>query len=102
MSEILRVLKNKNKLEKENSRRRSKEIRDMRDLAMYRNRLAEDIKMIELLLEDDDVESVVIKLGTERLLSMFQRFMYLEEFSEYVVQQVDKDKYNISRKVINI
>lgn len=102
MSQISRVLKNKNRIEKENRARRNKEINDMRELSIYRSRLSEDIKMIELLLEDEEVDSVVVNLGTERILYMFQRFMYLEEFSEYVVQQVDKNKYSISRRVINI
>lgn len=102
MSQIRRVLKNKNRIDKENRKRRNKEIRDMREEAMYRNRLNEDMKLIKLILEDEEVSHVQVYLGTEKILYMFLKFMYLEELADYSVNQADNNHYTIGRKIINL
>lgn len=102
MSQIRRVLKNKNRIDKENRKRRNKEIRDMREEAMYRNRLNEDMKLIKLILEDEEVSHVQVYLSTEKILYMFLKFMYLEELADYSVNQVDNNHYTIGRKIINL
>jgi len=101
MSQIVRVLKNKNRIDKEARKRRNTEIRRMKEEAMYRNRLNEDMKVIKMILEDESVSHVVVSLN-DKLLSMFLKFIYMEEFADYSVVQIDNNHYSIGRKIINI
>ena len=102
MSQIIRVIKSKNRLEKEKKRKINSEIRSMREMSVYRNRLNEDMKMVRMVLADEEVEAITVKLENEKTISMFMRFIYSEEFSEYVVEQMDAKRYKIRRRVINI
>lgn len=101
MSQIKKVIKNKNRIAKENKKRRTKELRELKENAMYRSRLAEDMQVVRMILEDEEVSQVVIYLGNEKLLSMFLKAMYSEELADYTVTQIDTTHFAIGRKIIN-
>ena len=100
MSRISSVIKNKNKIEKEYRKKRSEDLSNLRADAMYRTKLNEDLRYIRLILEDEEVKSIIIAIE-ERLIYQFLKMMYVEEMAEYSITQVDNTHFRIGRKVIN-
>ena len=100
MSRISTVIKNKNRIEKEYRKKRNDDISSIRADAMYRNKLNEELKYIKLILEDEEVKSIIITID-ERLVSHFLKVMSGEELAEYTILQEDNTHFRIGRKVIN-
>lgn len=94
------VLKNKNRVGKENKRRRADELQKLKSEAVYRAKLSEDIKIIQMMLEDEDVDGIVISIPQQHK-SKFLKAMYHEEMQEFSIRQIDGDRFRIERKLIN-
>lgn len=94
-----KIIKEKNRIKKIAQDRRNSEINKMREDATYRTYLAEQMKMIDKLLTDSEVESIIINVD-ESMLSNFLKAIYLPEMTSYSVVQIDSNKFSISRKLI--
>lgn len=100
MSRLLSVIKSKNRIAKAVKKRRNEEISNMRALSMYKVKLIDDLKIVKMMLDDNEVDSVTIKIPKEQL-NFFLKAMYSEELNEYSITQEDADLFSIGRKEIN-
>lgn len=100
MSRLGDVIKSKNRLAKTAKRRRQEEISNMRTLSMYKVRLINDLKIVQMMFDDDDVESVKIKIPKSQL-SYFLKVIYSEELGEYTISQLDENTFEVSRREVN-
>lgn len=103
MSQIMNVIKNKNRVDKANKKRRNEELKSMRTETMYRARLSEDFKMVGMILEDSEVESVDI-IVDQKQMSLFSKAIYNEELAEFNIVQDEEDgnRFTISRKFVSL
>lgn len=100
MSMTSEVIKNKNRREREARNRREQEIRDMRVESAYRYALHNSMSLIDLLLDDEEVRSVEVKIPQQHL-SQFLKAIYYEEMADYTIVQLDADRFSIGRKLVN-
>lgn len=100
MSRLGDVIKSKNRLAKTAKRRRQEEISNMRTLSMYKVRLINDLKIVQMMFDDDDVDSVKIKIPKSKL-SYFLKVIYSEELGEYTISQLDENTFEVSRREVN-
>ncbi len=88
MSRVSEVLKNRNRVEKTQKARRKEELQDMRKRSAFKARLCEELKKVDILLDSDEVETVVIKIP-DIFMSQFGEAIYSEDLAEYDIQQVE-------------
>lgn len=88
MSRISEVLKNRNRVERTQRSRRKDELNSLRVSAAFKARLYDELKKIDLLLDSDEIESIVITVPNN-FLSQFGEAIYSEDLAEYDIQQVD-------------
>lgn len=104
MSRLGTVMKKKGDITRKMRSERQMEISDLKSLSMYTAKLHEELKKsVDTLLEDDRVEHVSIVIPP-KLLSLFMKAMYREEFFIYNIVQVPgaENEFEISRKEIII
>lgn len=102
MSRISEVIKNKDKIAKLDRQRRQNDLNSLRSDAAYKARLSEDLKMVNLILNDPDVDAVAVKVPN-KYLPNFSRAIYAEDLAEYDINQLEEDDANtfvIRRKVL--
>lgn len=99
MSRISGVLKNRNRVEREDRQRRMAEINAMKTETAYRAKLSEDMQTVMTVLDDPAVESVRITVPGKSM-TQFMKAMYSEEMADYQIVQ-DGDSFIITRRVIN-
>jgi hypothetical protein len=87
MSRTSEVIKNKNRVEKTQRARRQEEIRSNQTASAFRARLYEELKKIDLLLDSEEIESIVITIPNQ-FLAQFGEAIYSEDLAEYDIQQV--------------
>lgn len=88
MSRVSEVLKNKNRVERTQKARRKEELNSLRIRSAFKARLYEELKKIDVLLDSDEVESVVISIP-EAFMSQFGEAIYSEDLAEYDIQQLE-------------
>jgi hypothetical protein len=88
MSKIGEVLKNRDRVEKTQKARRKEEINSLRVNSAFKARLYDELKKIDMLLDSDEIDSVVITIPDE-FLAKFGEAIYSEDLAEYDIQQVD-------------
>lgn len=96
------VIKNKNKVEKALKARRKNEMISLRSKSAFKAKLYNELKHIEVILQDTDVDAVIITVP-DRLMSMFSTAIYSEDLASYDIAQVDgeSNKFFIRRKFIS-
>lgn len=96
------VIKNKNKIEKTLRNRRKNELISLRTKSMFKAKLYNELKHIEIILQDYDIDAVLITVP-DRNMSMFSTAIYSEDLAGYEVSQVDgeSNKFFIRRKFIS-
>ena len=101
MSRTSEVLKNKNKTEKARKARRKTEIASLRSRSAFKARLYADLKHIDVILEDSDVDAVIITVP-DKSLAMFNTALYSEDLVGYNIEQSEDNpnKFYIRRKYI--
>lgn len=87
MSRTSEVLKNKNRVEKTQRARRKEELNSLRMTSAFKARLYDELKKIDILLDSDEIDSVIIKIP-DNFLSRFGEAIYSEDLAEYDIQQV--------------
>lgn len=100
MSQIISILKNKNRVERRNKQRRMEELQELKLDAAFRSRLHEDMKVLDVIFGDESVEKVIVEVPKSHI-SRFQKAIYTEEMAQYSVKQIDESHYAISRKMVN-
>lgn len=101
MSRTSEVLKNRNKVEKARKARRRNEMLTLRDRSAFKAKLYDELKHIEIIFEETEVEAVKITVP-DKLLAQFNTAIYSEDLAGYDIQQ-DKNQPNqfyIRRKYI--
>lgn len=103
MSRIKEVIRNKKKIEKAISSRKRSEIIRLRQNTMFKARAIEELKRIDLLLSDKDVEKVIIEVPKDQM-SRFSEVIYSSEFSGYDIKQLMEKPncFYIGKKYINL
>ena len=96
------VVKNKNKVEKALKARRKNELISLRTRSAFKAKLYAELKHIEVILQDMDVEAVMINVP-DKAMSMFSTAIYSEDLASYDVAQVEgeSNKFLIRRKFIS-
>lgn len=101
MSRISEVIKNKNKVEKARKARRKNELSSLRNMSAFKAKLYDELQHIEVILGDDNVESVCIAVP-DKYMNLFSSAIYSEDLSGYDVTQSDRgpNLFVIRRKFI--
>lgn len=88
MSRVSEVIKNKNRVERTQKARRKEELNSLRVRSAFKARLYDELKKIDILLDSDEIESVIIAIP-ETFMSQFGEAIYSEDLAEYDIQQVE-------------
>lgn len=96
---LKQVVKNKNRIQKITKQRRIDEINSMRSEAIFRASLAEDLKIVSLILDDPEVEDITITTAKTDIGKLTSA-MYSPDMGEYSVVQ-NGELFRIGRKIIN-
>mgnify|MGYP003296197948 CR=1 FL=1 len=101
MSRLGEVIKNKNKLEKASRNRRKREIARLRAQTAFKARLYDELKHVDILLDDDNIKAVIITVP-EAMQSSFGTALYSEDLVDYEITQVEgtADKFYVRKKFI--
>lgn len=101
MSRTRDVIKNKNKVEKARKARRKNEMTSLRELSAFKAKLYDELKHIEIVLKDADVDAVLVTVP-DKALSQFTSAIYSEDLAGYDVEQVEgqTNQFYIRRKFI--
>jgi hypothetical protein len=97
MSRTSEVLKNKNKVEKARRARRKNEINSLRSISAFKAKLYDELKHIEVILQDENIESVIIYVP-DRYMAQFSNAIYSEDLASYeVIQDTESSKEGTNR-----
>lgn len=102
MSRTSEVLKNRNKIEKARKARRKNEMVTLRNVSAFKAKLYDELKHVEIILNDNDIDSVIISVP-DKSLNQFSNAIYAEDLAGYDIQQVDgqPNQFLIRRKFIS-
>lgn len=98
---IAKVLRNKNKAEKLEKLRRSEDLARLRAETAFMARLSEEMKLVDTILRDPEVNRVTIEIP-EKQLTLFTRAIYREEMTPYSIIQVGDTTFEVGRRIINL
>lgn len=99
MSRIISVLKNRNRRERQIRQQQKQALETVRMEMAYKARLHEDLKLVEMILADENVKNVKVTIP-QKQVTQFMRALYGEEMAEYDILQVAGDTFEIGRKII--
>lgn len=97
---LRRVMKEKNKTQKERKRRRNRDIVEMRNNSIFSAKLNRDLNIIGTLLIDSDITSIEVETSQENIPRL-DSAMYGYEMAEFDVSK-DDTRYTISNKRISL
>lgn len=97
---LRRVMKEKNKTQKERKRRRNRDIVEMRNNSIFSAKLNRDLNIIGTLLMDSDIASIEVETSQENIPRL-DSAMYGYEMAEFDVSK-DDTRYTISNKRISL
>lgn len=102
MSQIRDTIKNKNKIEKARRARRKNEISTLRSKSIYKATLYDELKHVEIILQDPDINAVIIDIP-ESSMPQFSNAIYSEDLAGYEIEQLpgESNKFYIRRKFIS-
>jgi len=95
------VVKNKHKLDKALKARTKNEMLNLRNKSAFKAKLYDELKHIEIILQDPDIDAVQITVP-DKFLAQFSTAIYSEDLASYDVTQVDGEstKFLIRRKFV--
>ncbi len=97
---LRRVMKEKNKTQKERKRRRNRDIVEMRNNSIFSAKLNRDLNIIGTLLMDSNITSIEVETSQENIPRL-DSAMYGYEMAEFDVSK-DDTRYTISNKRISL
>lgn len=100
-SKALEVFLNKGKVEKVRRARKEEELNKMKNSAAYKAALMAEFRHLDVLLNNDEVDGIIVKLNDEQLVK-FSEAIYSEELSPYEIEQVpgEPDQFIIRQRLI--
>lgn len=101
MSKIADVLRNKNRVERAREAKRRERLADMRLDALFKAKLRDEFRNIEILLDSEEVDAVIVRVPEEHI-ARFGASIYSEDLAEYDIQQVDgaADEFYIRKRFL--
>jgi membrane protease subunit (stomatin/prohibitin family) len=101
MSRTSEVIKNKNRVEKLRRARHRNEILSLRARSLFKAKMYDELKHVEVILNDEDVDAVVVDVP-DKFISQFTSAIYSEDLAGYDITQVENEsnKFYIRRKFI--
>lgn len=101
MSRTSEVLKNRNKVEKSRKARRKNEMQLLKNKSAYKAKLYDELKHVEILLKDPDIDAVVISVP-DNSITQFSASIYADDLAGYDIEQVEgqPNQFCIRRKFI--
>ena len=101
MSRTSEVLKNRNKVEKSRKARRKNEMQLLKNKSAYKAKLYDELKHVEILLKDPDIDAVVISVP-DSSITQFSASIYADDLAGYDIEQVEgqPNQFRIRRKFI--
>lgn len=102
MSRLIEVIKNKNKVDKAGRSRRKNEIIKLRAQTAFKARLYDELRHIDIILEDKDVEAVIITIPDE-MQAYFSEALYSDDLVGYKIEQLPgaSNKFRVEKKFIS-
>lgn len=96
------VIRKKNRLQKSIRIRHRNELLNLRNTSIFKAKLYEGLKSLEIILQDPDIESVIISVP-DKFIAQFSTAIYSEDLASYEVTQVENEtnKFYIKRKYIS-
>lgn len=103
MSRLSEVIKNKNRVEKLRRNKRKNEIAKLRNQTAFKARLYDELKHVDILLDDESIKAVIITVP-EAMQSSFGTALYSEDLVDYEITQVEgtADKFYVRKKYISL
>lgn len=97
------VLRQRKKIEKAARVRRTNELSALKRKTEYRARLFDELRHVEALLQDNDVDSVIITVS-DKMLSQFTESLYSDELANYEITQLENEpnKFRLRERQINL
>lgn len=96
--QLIRVHKEKDRINKELRRRRNAEIKDIKSNSIFRAKLQSDLDIIATLLLDDSIDSIEVETEAEYATKL-DLAMFSSEMAEYNVVK-NGTTYSISNKEV--
>lgn len=102
MNKIREVIKNKNKIEKARKLRRKNELALLKNNSAFKAKLYDELKHIEIILNDRDIDAVIITVP-DKVLNNFLNAIYSDDLAGYNIQQGETpNKFYIREKIISL
>lgn len=103
LSQTRAVLRQKKKIEKAARARRSNELSSLKKKTEYRARLFDELRHVEVLLQFNEINSVIITVN-DNMLSAFTEAIYSDELANYEITQLENapNKFRIRERQINL
>jgi len=98
-SEIVRVLKNKNKYEKEAKEQQKIDITRLNNEGKFRVALNKGVEELRILMQDEGVDYAEIHVEEENL-ALFNNALYFEELKEFAITQLSANDFKVERIVV--
>lgn len=101
MSKIIEVIKDKNRIERLRVRKHREELDKLKSNAVFRANLKSNMRKVELLLNNSEVDSIIIEV-LDNYLGQFGEAIYSDDLSDYDIKQVENEpnKFYIKKKYI--
>lgn len=101
LGRTINVVRNKHKVDKALQARRKNELLNLKQQSAYKARLYDELKHVEVMLQDPDVDAVIVEIPP-KMLPQFSAAIYAEDLASYDVRQVDDqaNKFYIRRKFV--
>ena len=101
MSRIVEVIRNKNRVERNKKIRQRQEMESMKSEALFRARIHDEFNRIGVLLDSDEIDSVIIEVGGKNI-GKFGGAIYSTDLTEFDIEQVhnEPNKFIIRKKFI--
>lgn len=95
------VYRNKNKLDKALKARRRNEMLNLKNKSAFKAKLYDELKYIEVILQDNDIEAVQVTVP-DKVLPQFSTAIYSEDLASYDITQVEgkSNVFEIRRKFV--
>lgn len=101
LGRTLNVIHNKHKVDKALQARRKNELLNLKQQSAYKARLYDELKHVEVMLQDSDIEAIIIEVP-QKMLPQFSASIYAEDLASYDIQQMENqaNKFYIRRKFV--
>lgn len=101
MSEIMDVIRNKNRIQKQQRERQKQNLTQLKNEQAFRAALYEELKKVGVILDDADVSEVVITVPDRFIAKFTGAILDIPEF-EIIQVEGESNKFIIRDKFVNL